>query len=343
MGAKDLAEKNLLQYKDVFSDIVNVNLFGGRCYVLAEELTREPGELITKAVSDDKLRQLQMDVPMKCKKDNINFFLCLENQSDKNNVMPVRDMGYQHAKYMEQIKEAKESNRKTGNYPNPMTKELNDSQKLSPVITLVLNYSQNKWEKPRCLNDMLKFPEDMKCELEPWIPSYSVCVINLASQPETTIRQYQSDFKYIVRYLSCGNDRRKLDEYFQTTEFQLDHPEAFLDWLSAVTNDRRYRKAKELIETTEGKGGKIDMCVLLDMYEERGIKKGIAQGMVQGEARGIKKGISQGISQGILQGIEEINALYHCLLADNRMEDIQKAIMDTDYQKKLLSEYGIGE
>ena len=300
MGAKDLADKNLLQYKDVFSDIVNVNLFGGRCYVSAEELSREPGELITKVVSDDKLRQLQMDVPMKCKKHNRSFFLCLENQSEKNNVMPVRDMGYQHAKYMEQIKEVKESNRKTGNYPNPMTKELNDSQKLSPVITLVLNYSQNEWGKPRCLNDMLEFPEDMKCELELWIPSYSVCVINLASQPETTIRQYQSDFKYIVRYLSCGNDRR-------------------------------YRKAKELIETTEGKGGKIDMCVLLDMYEERG------------EARGIEKGISQGISQGILQGIEEINALYHCLLADNRMEDIQKAIMDTEYQKELLREYGIGE
>ena len=301
MGAKDLAEKNLLQYKDVFSDIVNVNLFGGRCYVSAKELSREPGELITKAVSDDKLRQLQMDVPMKCKKNNRSFFLCLENQSDKNNVMPVRDMGYQHAKYMEQIKEVKESNRKTGNYPNPMTKELNDSQKLSPVITLVLNYSQKEWE--------------------------------------TTIRQYQSDFKYIVRYLSCGNDRRKLDEYFQTTEFQLDHPEAFLDWLSAVTNDRRYRKAKELIQKTERKGGKINMCVLLDMYEERGeargIEKGIAQGIVQGEARGMAKGISQ--------GIKEINTLYHCLLADNRMEDIQKAIMDTDYQKELLQEYGIGE
>ena len=297
LGAKDLAEKNLLQYKDVFSDIVNVNLFGGRCYVSAEELSREPGELITKAVSDDKLWQLQMDVPMKCKKNNRSFFLCLENQSDKNNVMPVRDMGYQHAKYMEQIKAAKESNQKTSNYPNPMTKELNDSQKLSPVITLVLNYSQKEWE--------------------------------------TTIRQYQSDFKYIVRYLSCGNDRRKLDEYFQTTEFQLDHPEAFLDWLSAVTNDRRYRKAKELIETTEGKGGRINMCVLLDMYEERGLEKGIAQG----EARGIAKGISQGISQ----GIEEINALYQCLLVDNRMEDIQKAIMDTDYQKELLQEYGIGE
>ena len=149
MGAKDLAEKNLLQYKDVFSDIVNVNLFGGRCYVSEEELSREPGELITKAVSGKNLRQLQMDVPM--------------------------------------IKEVQENNRKIGNYPNPMTKELNDSQKLSPVITLVLNYSQNEWDKPRCLNDMLEFPEDMKCELEPWIPSYSVCVINLASQSEMTI------------------------------------------------------------------------------------------------------------------------------------------------------------
>ena len=132
---------------------------------------------------------------------------------------------------------------------------------------------------------------------------------------------------------------RNWDEYFQTTEFELDHPEAFLDWLSAVTNDRRYRKAKELIETTEGKGGKIDMCVLLDMYEERGEARGIEKGIAQGEARGIAKGISQGISQ----GIEEINALYQCLLADNRMEDIQKAIMDTDYQKELLREYGIGE
>ena len=81
--------------------------------------------------------------------------------------------------------------------------------------------------------------------------------------------------------------------------------------MSAVTNDTRYRKAKELIEETEGKGGKINMCVLLDMYEER--------------------------------GMEKINSLYHCLLEDNRMEDIQKAIMDTEYQKELLCEYGIGE
>ena len=56
----------------------------------------------------------------------------------------------------------------------------------------------------------------------------------------------------------------------------------------------------------EGKGGRINMCVLLDMYEER--------------------------------GMEKINSLYHCLLEDNRMEDIQKAMLDAGVSKKSYYE-----
>ena len=56
------------------------------------------------------------------------------------------------------------------------------------------------------------------------------------------------------------------------------------------------------------------MCVLLDMYEERGEER----------------------------GIHEINTLNLHLLEDNRMEDIQRAMVDTDYQKELMKEYSIG-
>ena len=220
MGSKDLAEKNLLQYKDVFSDIVNVNLFGGRHYISANELSREPGELITKSSSDNKLKQLQMDVPMKC-----------------NNIMPVRDMGYQHAKYMEQVRTIKETNRQQQAYPSPITKEIHDSQKLDPVITLVLNYSQKEWKKPKQLQDVLNIPDDMREEFEKWITPHSIGIINLANQSESTMQMYHSDFKYIVRYLSCKNDKEKLESFFRTTDFKLDHPEAFLDWLAAVAND----------------------------------------------------------------------------------------------------------
>ena len=68
------------------------------------------------------------------------------------------------------------------------------------------------------------------------------------------------------------------------------------------------------------------MCVLLDMYEERG------------EARGKELGIKQGISQ----GISEINSLNQHLLADNRMDDMRKSMCDIEFQKKLMKEYNIG-
>ena len=67
------------------------------------------------------------------------------------------------------------------------------------------------------------------------------------------------------------------------------------------------------------------MCVLLDMYEERGEARGIAIGEERGEAR----------------GIHEINTLNLRLLDDNRLEDMQRAMVDTDYQKELMREYGI--
>ena len=253
---------------------------------------------------------------MKCnKKYNTRFFVCLENQSDINNIMPVRDMGYQHAKYMEQVRTIKETNRQQLAYPSPITKEIHDAQKLDPVITLVLNYSQKEWKKPKQLQDVLNIPDDMCEEFEKWISPHSIGIINLANQSESTMQMYHSDFKYIVRYLSCKNDKEKLESFFRTTDFKLDHPEAFLDWLAAVANDERYIKAKQLIDKQNEKGGHINMCVLLDMYEERG------------ETR----------------GIHEINTLNLRLLDDNRLEDMQRAMVDTNYQKELMKEYGIGK
>ena len=328
MGSKDLAEKNLLQYKDVFSDIVNVNLFGGRHYISANELSREPGELITKSSSDNKLKQLQMDVPMKCdKKYNTRFFVCLENQSDINNIMPVRDMGYQHAKYMEQVRTIKETNRQQQMYPSPITKGIHDTQKLDPVITLVLNYSQKEWKKPKQLQDVLNIPDDMREEFEQWISPHSIGIINLANQSESTMQMYRSDFK------------EKLESFFRTTDFKLDHPEAFLDWLAAVANDDRYIKAKQLIDKQNEKGGHINMCVLLDMYEERGEARGIAIG----EERGIAIGEKRGITIGEERGESHVNTLNLHLLEDNRLEDMQRAMVDTNYQKELMKEYGIGK
>lgn len=277
MGKADLAEKNLLRYKDVFSDVANVNLFHGEKVLAEEDIVEEQTELIFKLPADASFRQLFFDVPMKCKKAGTDFvFICMENQSDICNIMPVRDMGYQYAKYMEQIKEWQRKNRIEKNYPNPITKVIQDDQKLKPVITLVLNYGSKAWNEPICMSDLLDIPKEYKKFLEPWIINHQIHVINLAGQSEDECSKYCSDFKYIVRYLKYQNDRDKLDQYFHETEFKLKHPDAFLDLMSAMTHDLGYKKAKKLIKWNKReKGGTISMCVLLDMYEERGVEKGL--------------------------------------------------------------------
>ena len=186
---------------------------------------------------------------------------------------------------------------------------------------------------------MLNIPDDMREEFEQWISPHSIGIINLANQSESTMQMYRSDFKYIVRYLSCKNDKEKLESFFRTTDFKLDHPEAFLDWLAAVANDDRYIKAKQLIDKQNEKGGHINMCVLLDMYEERGEARGIAIG----EERGIAIGEKRGITIGEERGESHVNTLNLHLLEDNRLEDMQRAMVDTDYQKELMKEYGIGK
>ena len=81
------------------------------------------------------------------------------------------------------------------------------------------------------------------------------------------------------------------------------------------------------------------MCVLLDMYEERGEARGIAIG----EERGIAIGEKRGITIGEERGESHVNTLNLRLLDDNRLEDMERARVNTDCQKELMKEYGIGK
>ena len=47
------------------------------------------------------------------------------------------------------------------------------------------------------------------------------------------------------------------------------------------------------------------------------------------------------IEEGLEQGIELINQLNQILLSEGKYDELQKASKDKEYQKKLLSEYGL--
>lgn len=61
MGDKDIAEKTLEAYDDVFSDIINVLLFGGRQLIKEDELS-DAAPLSEYKDSDGKIHGQERDV-----------------------------------------------------------------------------------------------------------------------------------------------------------------------------------------------------------------------------------------------------------------------------------------
>ena len=90
MGEKDLTEKMLFDYNDVFSDVVNVLLFNGKRIVGEDAL--EPAESRTQYKADDqRIHELERDVLKFWKRNGVMLALYgIENQTKSDNLMPFR-------------------------------------------------------------------------------------------------------------------------------------------------------------------------------------------------------------------------------------------------------------
>ena len=87
--------------------------------------------------------------------------------------------------------------------------------------------------------------------------------------------------------------------------------------MKAVTGDHRYEEVRKTVR----KGEDITMCEVLDYREKRG------------EQRGIQRGIER--------DRRALNRLNDLLIKDGRIEDLKRSTKDSDFQQKLLDEYGL--
>ena len=98
MGQKDIAEKSLEAYNDVFADIINVLLFNGKRTVKEKDL--EDATLRSCLKIDGKLHEQERDVAKFWNKSNIRIALYgFENQTKPDIDMPLRICSYDGTAY----------------------------------------------------------------------------------------------------------------------------------------------------------------------------------------------------------------------------------------------------
>ena len=320
---RDLTEKNLVEEAEVFADISNVNLYGGRNVIQPEDLELLPQEMHYKD-REGKPAKAMADVRMRWRKNgSVIAMIQIENQSEIDNIMPIRDLGYIFNNYNEQIKEHRRENERNGRHF--YARELGEDERLQPVITFVLYYGKEEWKRPLSILDMLDLDETEKKELEPFLLNHKIHLISLSRLDEKEVEKYKSDFWHVIKFLTLhgyGKTRKYLEE--ESGKRKLKHPEEVQNVLYALSSDKRFLEADLANDgKEEPKMGQIS-----DVLD-------------QIEAIMFDKGVEQGIERGEKSGSTRVNRLNAALIKDDRTAELFQATQDPELQEKLMKEYGI--
>ena len=241
MKEKDIAEKILEDYLDVFADIVNGFLFNGNEVIRSEEL--EDMKLRSAYRAEQKLHDMERDVAKRWKKNGIRI-ACVgfENQTAPDSRMVLRVLGYDGAEYRAQcLKE----NRNNAPYP---------------VITIVLYFGyEQRWTAAKSLYEAVSVPD----ELKPFVTDTKINVFEVAWLKDEQVAKFKSDFRIVADYFV---QKRKTGTYRGSRD-TMRHVYEVLQLLSVMEHVDYLERA---VVEKRVKGGERDMSSIFDQYIKEG-------------------------------------------------------------------------
>ena len=293
MGQTDLSSNSLISHPDVFADIINAAVYGGRQVLDGTDLRPYYGNE-SAVKGDSRLRGLYRDTCMEDMRNGVRYAIWgIENQYVPDYTVPFKVMGYDYAAYNRQIEEYTAQNIKSGD--RAYVNVLHSTQKLKPVITIVLYYGTE--DIPGSIQDMLDMPED--AAVIRYIQNYRLNIIRLRKLTKEQADSFRSDFACIAKFLQKSYNKKEQMKMLMENRQRLLHTRDTLYTLASITNDKRYLQIGEMSKE-EG----LAVCEVADAFVKMGIEQGIEKGIEQGIEQGIEKGIKQGIERGIEQGIK---------------------------------------
>ncbi len=277
MGEKDITEKNLEAWNDVFADIVNVLLFKGKRLIEENDLKTDTKDSMFKA--DGKIHEQERDVSKFWKNGEIRIsILGFENQTVPDKDMPLRVISYDGASYKQQLLDKKTKQRYA-------------------VTTIVLYFgTKEKWSTPKNLLGCFKVPD----ELKPFVNDYKINVFDIAWLSNKVIDMFQSDFKIVAKYFQTV----RLKKDYKGSNEEIRHVDALLKMLSALTGDKSYEEVYNNCNFIEGG---VTMEGFIEKYMNKGrteAQKSIVRNLIESNAGTIEQ-----IAEWVKLPVEEVKKI----------------------------------
>ncbi|MBR0409700.1 MAG: Rpn family recombination-promoting nuclease/putative transposase [Eubacterium sp.] len=317
MGKKDITEKKLEDFTDVFADIVNVLLFNGDQRVDSRELRNALPRSIYKI--EGEISEQERDVAKYWQsKDTCFALLGLENQTEAAGNTPLRIISYDGADYRAQIRKRDDVIRY-----NAKAKGEQDKKPMPvfyPVVTLVLYFGLERWDKSINLKACFTIPEG----LEDYVNDYQINLFEIAFMDDETVEKFRSDFKLVAQYFTQSRKIKEgnAEEYSLSTD-DIIHVKEVMELMSALTGDRAFEEAYN--DSLEG--GKIPMWTLIDYVREKGEKSGFDKGE--------KSGFEKGEKNKLVKNLQTVMVKMDCSL-DQAMDFLDVSEVEREALREMI-------
>ena len=244
MAEKDIGEKILMSYADVFADCVNALAYEGRQRLIAEELQAAPTESFYRGKG--KMRNQFCDRSFyRMERGQIRAQYIIENETRLKRRQVLRKASYQGGAYREQL---------DGKVP------------VYPVIGMVLDWTRRRSGIPRSLRRLMERSGICQEELQ-LVDDVELALHHMRNLPAEVRDRFRSDMGFVVDYLNEESLERRREQ-------RIVHAEALCGMIEAVPEDARFTEQIDRLLEKRQKGEDVRMCEYLDMLEARGKEQG---------------------------------------------------------------------
>ena len=285
-----------------FADAFNYLLYDGEQVIQPENLTVEDiTEVLAfrgrdnKLVSAERYRDILKAAELMVDGKQRYLLLGIENQAAIHYAMPVRNMLYDALNYATQVSDIAKANKGDAGSGAEFLSGYQKKDHLAPLITLVIYWSDGKWDGPRSVHEMLDIKDKHLLE---FIPDYKLNLIVPGEMKMEAFDKFSTELKDVLRFISVEGKRQRVAELM----------EHYGDRYSRLDKDSRevLEACTDVTFEYDSTTGRYDMCKAWDDQYKYGQEEGRKEGRAEGRREEKKDTVLRLFDLGI--SIEKISA-----------------------------------
>ncbi len=289
MGKIDTLTKEYMRRPIIFADVFNQFLYHGQQIIqpdrLAELDTTEiavPYGADHVSVPEQRYRDVSKMLMAMTDGKVAYCILAVENEAKNHYAVPVKNGLYDFLQLAHQVSKASASHKKSKSEEKPSRNEFLSgfykSDRLLPVLTVVVYFGAEEWDGPLSLREMYADCDETVLQ---YVADYRINLITPRGLSDKEIDEFQTNLREIMRYIKYSNDKKKLDNILKTEQRFRSVERSAVEIINAATNSK--------VKIDEGKES-VDMCLAIqEMREEsriEGRNEGRCEGRNEGELEG---------------------------------------------------------